>query len=131
VDNDSNAETTGRRLIYFAAERTLMAWIRVALGLMALGFVIDRFDLVVRQMTSLDKVPLHPNFLSKWGGAILTLQGTAMAFTAAIRYLRFHIRYQRRGSTEPGSGLYPGVLFAVSVAFMGIVIAFSIAAITH
>ena len=50
MESNTSMETTGRRLVYFAAERTFMAWIRVALALMALGFVIDRFGLVVRQL---------------------------------------------------------------------------------
>ena len=50
MSNSPDQETVGRRLVYFAAERTLMSWIRAALGLMALGFVIDRFGLVLRQV---------------------------------------------------------------------------------
>ena len=38
-------DMTGPRLVYFAAERTLLSWVRVALGLMAFGFVVDRFEL--------------------------------------------------------------------------------------
>jgi uncharacterized membrane protein YidH (DUF202 family) len=37
---------TGQYLVYFAAERTLMAWIRAALAFVALGFVVNRFGLV-------------------------------------------------------------------------------------
>jgi len=32
-----------RRLVYFAAERTLMARVRTALGMMALGFAVTAF----------------------------------------------------------------------------------------
>jgi putative membrane protein len=47
MEDESSPETIGRRLVYFAAERTLMAWVRAALGMMALGFLIDRFGLVL------------------------------------------------------------------------------------
>ncbi len=33
--------------VYFAAERTLLAWVRSGLTVMALGFVVARFGLVV------------------------------------------------------------------------------------
>ena len=33
--------------VLFAAERTLMAWSRTAAGLMALGFLIDRSEMLV------------------------------------------------------------------------------------
>ena len=46
---NADTDTSAQRLVYFAAERTLMAWVRTALGLMALGFVTDRFGIVVRQ----------------------------------------------------------------------------------
>ena len=39
-----------RRLVYLAAERTLTSWIRAELLLMALGFVIFRFELVLDLM---------------------------------------------------------------------------------
>src|SRR5688572_3807298 len=32
--------------VFFAAERTLLAWIRTALALMGLGFVVARFDVL-------------------------------------------------------------------------------------
>jgi putative membrane protein len=33
--------------VLFAAERTLLAWVRTASGLMALGFIVDRASVVV------------------------------------------------------------------------------------
>ena len=34
--------------IYFAAERTLLAWLRTGLGLMGVGFAVARFGLFLR-----------------------------------------------------------------------------------
>lgn len=33
--------------VFFAAERTLLAWTRTSLALMAFGFVIERFGLFI------------------------------------------------------------------------------------
>ena len=35
--------------IYFAAERTYLAWIRTGLGLMGVGFAVSRFGLFLRE----------------------------------------------------------------------------------
>ncbi len=34
--------------VFFAAERTLLAWVRTGLAVMGLGFVVARFGLFVR-----------------------------------------------------------------------------------
>jgi len=123
MEKEPGRETTGRRLVYFAAERTLMAWVRTALSLMALGFVIDRFGLVLRQMLPDAGPQLHPRAFSFWAGTLLVLLGTAMASVAAVRYLRFALAYRREGSTRTGSGILLGVGFTVVVAVLGVVIA--------
>jgi len=38
--------------VYFAAERTLLAWIRSGLTVMALGFVVARFGLFLALMSA-------------------------------------------------------------------------------
>ena len=38
--------------VFFAAERTLMAWTRTALTLMAFGFAIERFGLFLHMLLS-------------------------------------------------------------------------------
>jgi uncharacterized membrane protein YidH (DUF202 family) len=73
---------------YYAAERTLMAWVRVALGMMALGFVIDRFGLVLRMMPCQASMATHPTAYSFLTGTVLVLGGAVMAIVAAIRYNR-------------------------------------------
>ena len=37
--------------VYFAAERTLLAWIRTGLTVMAFGFLVARFGLFLRLVT--------------------------------------------------------------------------------
>lgn len=122
LEDESSPETSGRRLVYFAAERTLMAWIRSALGLMALGFVIDRFGLVFRQVLPEAGPQLYPKALSFWMGTVMVALGVLMALVAAVRYFRFARDYYRRGSTRPGQGIYAGVLFTVILVLIGLAI---------
>ena len=117
------ANPAGQYLVYFAAERTLMAWIRAALGLMALGFVIDRFGLVVRTVAPHAGKIIQTSTLSFLSGAGLIAVGGLMAVVAAVRYTRFVWRYRQTGDIEPGYGLEPAILFTVAVALGGAVIA--------
>jgi putative membrane protein len=120
LPNNSGMETTGRRLVYFAAERTFMAWIRVALALMALGFVIDRFGLVVRQLMPELEAQSTPPIFSFQVGIAFVILGILLNIAAGVRYLKFAIRYRREGSTEPGSGLSLGIVFAMFITVLGI-----------
>jgi putative membrane protein len=99
-----------------------MAWIRSALGLMALGFVIDRFGLIFRQALPEANPQLYPKAFSFWMGALMVMLGVVMALVAAVRYFRFARDYHRRGSTRPGHGIYAGVLFTIALALIGLVI---------
>lgn len=99
-----------------------MAWIRSALGLMALGFVIDRFGLVFRQAFPEANPQLYPKAFSFWMGTLMVTLGVVMALVAAVRYFRFARDYHRRGSTRPGHGIYAGVLFTVALALIGLMI---------
>jgi putative membrane protein len=120
----TDQETLVQRLVYYAAERTLMAWIRTSLGLMALGFVIDRFGLVLRQSMPEAGARYYPKLFSFWIGTGLVVLGTIMAVTAAVRYLRFSIAYDRSNSTNPRHGIPMGVLFTLILAAIGTIITF-------
>ena len=124
LTNDSDTETSARRLVYLAAERTLFAWIRTALALMALGFVVDRFGLFLHQLTANSGgALLQPRSFSFWAGTALVIMGVLMTVVAGIRYSSFALRYRREGSTEPGYGLSLGILFTALTAIAGIAIA--------
>ena len=101
--------------IFFAAERTLLAWIRTSLTIMALGFLIARFALFL-QLMSLQapaiKLYVHTG-LSSVLGILFVLMGALTALAAAI----FHRRFI---STLPPVDLptsYPAN-FAVSIGFI-------------
>lgn len=117
----SSPEQSAFTMVYYAAERTLMSWMRAALGMMALGFVIDRFGLV------LDMLPKHGNAMppttySFWTGSVLVFGGAAMAFTAATRYIGLELRFRREGYREPGNGLPLGIFYTLLVGCIGVVI---------
>jgi putative membrane protein len=121
--SETSSETSGRRLVYFAAERTLMAWIRSSVGLMALGFVIDRLGLVMRHAFPGQGEHLYPQAFSFWAGTLLVCCGALMAFVAAGRYLHFAIAYRRARDTRPRHGILMGVLFAAVLGLFGLLIA--------
>jgi putative membrane protein len=115
-------ETTGRRLVYFAAERTLLTWIRIALTLMGFGFIIDRFDLVFSQTFMDTNLRWLGKTIPSWAGSGMVAMGTLVSLVAAASYTRFSRRYRTSGDTTPGSGLLFGVILALVVALFGIAI---------
>lgn len=128
TEERSDSGASRAHLVYFSAERTLMAWVRTALGLMALGFVIDRFGLILRQMIPGSAEAVHPQAFSFWAGTVVVLFGALLAFVAAARYLHFSIRYHRHGDTRPRHGILIGVIFTAIVGVFGVVIAAFLAA---
>lgn len=48
--NDTRPPSVRNRRVHMANERTFLAWVRTSIGLMAFGFVVERFALFVRQI---------------------------------------------------------------------------------
>jgi uncharacterized membrane protein YidH (DUF202 family) len=61
--------------VFFAAERTLLAWVRTALGLVGMGFVVARFGLFLRLVRPDVEHASHP-----WAAAV----GVALAVLGAV-----------------------------------------------
>jgi putative membrane protein len=121
-EDPAGRETSGDRLVYFAAERTLLSWVRVGLGLMALGFVVDRFGLFLREMELRNPKNWATDPFSSWIGILLVTVGIAANVAAAIRYMGFEIRYHRDRDTRPGHGLTLGIFLTVITSGLGIII---------
>ncbi len=71
--------------VFFAAERTLLAWTRTSLTLMAFGFMIERFSLFIFMLSPEKSEPFHRN-LSFWVGIAFILLGTITSATAISQY---------------------------------------------
>jgi putative membrane protein len=73
--------------VYFAAERTLLAWVRTGLALMGFGFVVARFGLFLRELAAVrDGSPQHGSGLSLWVGTTLVILGVTVDVAAAIKH---------------------------------------------
>jgi putative membrane protein len=77
--------------VYFAAERTLLAWIRTGLTIMAIGFMVARFGLFVRLLTVSAKAPVQSSGsdLSTYLGVLFVFIGAASVFFATRQHHRF------------------------------------------
>lgn len=103
--------------VLFAAERTLMAWNRTSLTLMAFGFVIERFGLFVH-MLSPDKIaPLQRNF-SFWIGLGFIALGAVVAAASIVQY-RTVLRTLKPVEIPPGYRINIGVLINLAVSLLG------------
>ena len=77
--------------VLFAAERTLLAWVRTALGVMGLGFVIAKFGLFIHLM-SLQVPSEHARPMSGLSAALgifFVLTGAVVTLLATIQHRRF------------------------------------------
>lgn len=74
--------------VFFAAERTLLAWSRTALALMAFGFAIERFALFVAMLGEQKTLAGAPHGLSFWIGVALIAIGSISVTLAVVQYRR-------------------------------------------
>jgi len=77
--------------VYFAAERTLLAWLRTGLTVMAFGFVIARFGLFLQIVAIQAPGVSHPAQAGASAilGIVLVAAGTLMIIAAAAQHRRF------------------------------------------
>ena len=71
---------------HLAAERTILAQVRTGAAMIALGFVIARFSLLVRELSLTGHRPgLNP--VSHWFGTLIVLAGAVFGLLAVFQYL--------------------------------------------
>lgn len=73
---------------HLANERTFLAWIRSAVGIIALGFVVSKFALYLRVLARDTNSKTPSSGHSEIVGLVLVGIGVAMVITALVRYLR-------------------------------------------
>ena len=109
--------------VYFAAERTLLAWIRTGLGLMGVGFAVSRFGLFLREfMGQQASNKVWNTAHSVLSGVILVVLGVIVNVAATIHHFRI-TRELASGRWTPGRISRNGVALAILLAAAGLVMA--------
>ncbi|HTC75990.1 MAG TPA: DUF202 domain-containing protein [Edaphobacter sp.] len=115
---DQPAEQDPR--VYFAAERTFLAWIRTGLGLMGIGFAVSRFALFLRQLAATDShLPARTPGLSLWSGVALVALGVIVTLSSVLRHIQL-IHQLSSGTWQPGRVSRDAVILGIILAAMGI-----------
>src|ERR1700677_409424 len=88
--------------VYFAAERTFLAWIRTGLGLIGIGFAVSRFGLFFRQLSLTGShPPSRATGFSASSGVLLVGLGVVVILTSVLRHFQL-IQELRSGTWIPG-----------------------------
>lgn len=102
--SDAQLKTGGestRAREHLANERTLLAWIRTAIALMGLGFVVARFGLFLREISAIGGHPVQSeSAYSSPIGIVLIASGLLAVAISTVRF--FQARDQiEKGRFEP------------------------------
>ncbi|MGA8937900.1 MAG: DUF202 domain-containing protein [Acidobacteriaceae bacterium] len=109
--------------VYFAAERTFLAWIRTGLGLMGVGFAVSRFGLFLREFGITQHQPTQTSTThSVITGVALVLLGVLINITAVINHLLI-TKQLASGTWQPGKPSRTAVALAILLAVLGVAMA--------
>lgn len=106
--------------VLFAAERTLLAWNRTGLTLMAFGFVIERFGLFVHMLFP-ERVDASHTTLSFWLGIAFLALGAFVLIAAAAQFRKV-LKTLRPVEIPDGYRVNLGVGINLGVATLGIIL---------
>jgi putative membrane protein len=112
--------------VYFAAERTMLAWVRTGIALMGFGFVVARFGLFLREIAfggasaSAGVSNSAHSGLSLWIGTSLVLLGVWVNLAATVRHFRFRRQFERGEPFVTPKGVMLMIL-SVLLAVLGVV----------
>jgi putative membrane protein len=107
--------------VLFAAERTLLAWVRTAIALMGLGFVVAKFGLYLHLIAGHEPSPPHELFALATGVAMV-LVGAVACLLAAAQFRRI---LAELGPGETPRGYRTGIatVSAYALAALGVLVA--------
>ncbi len=92
ITEDKKSAKIRSRRVHMANERTFLAWIRTSIGIMAFGFVVEKFSLFINEVSyvlgksNIDKIALPSQGYSSIFGILLVGLGASMGVLAFIRY---------------------------------------------
>lgn len=92
ITEPKKAVKLGNRRVHMANERTFLAWIRTSIGIMAFGFVLEKFALFTKQMayvlgeSGMGQTIPPTDKSSSIAGAFLVGLGALLCVLSFIRY---------------------------------------------
>jgi len=105
-----------------ANERTFLAWVRTAIAVMALGFLIERFDLFLKfaapQLAQQQIAPHGQAFANAAGLAFIGI-GVAMIAVAGVRFIKTAKDIESEDDV-PSPGERFDVVLAVLLGLLGV-----------
>jgi inner membrane protein YidH len=110
--------------VFFAAERTLLAWVRTGLTVIALGFVVARFGLFLRLLSIQSRASSDQDYLG-----IAAILGVLFVVVGALSILVATAQHRQLVSTLARSDLPSSyrpaiaVLFSASIGVLGLLLA--------
>lgn len=110
--------------VLFAAERTLLAWNRTSLSLIALGFVVERAGMLIRAISP-EVVHSTQLAITFWLGlAFIVLGGLTSAYSA--RQYAVVLRTLTPAEFPPGYAAKWGLMVNSAIAALGFVLALAL-----
>ena len=123
IIEDKVSTNIGKRQVHMANERTFLAWIRTSIGIMAFGFVVEKFTLFMKQMSIIlekstfeNTLPPTPGY-SAIVGIFLVGLGTLLVLLAFLRYKKVE-RQIEEDTYKPSSLL--DILLTLAILASGI-----------
>lgn len=107
--------------VLFAAERTLLAWNRTSLSLIAFGFVVERAGMLIRAMKP-EAVQPGQLELTFWLGLAFILLGAVTSAYSAWQY-EIVLRSLTPDEFPPGYATKWGLAVNLAVAGLGVALA--------
>ena len=103
--------------VFFAAERTLLAWTRTSLTLMAFGFVIERFGLFLHMLAQTGGDALGRG-VSFWVGLIFLFMGVIVSVLSTVQYGRV-VKTLKPAEIPAGYWTRLGTFTNIAMAILG------------
>lgn len=106
---------------YLANERTFLAYVRTALAFIAFGFVIARFSLFAREISSIAHVRVPSTHFSAAFGVAMAIAGMLLGIYGAVRFATTNSAI---GSNKPNAmPVWAAVTTAGAIVVIGAIVA--------